>query len=26
MQAALKDGRVTSHDLVLQYLIRIAHV
>jgi amidase len=24
MQAALKDGRVTSHELVLQYLIRIA--
>src|SRR4051794_24014859 len=24
MQAALKDGRVTSHDLVQQYLIRIA--
>ncbi|MBV8545050.1 MAG: amidase [Acidobacteria bacterium] len=24
MQAALKDGRVTSHELVLQYLVRIA--
>ena len=24
MQGALKDGRVTSHELVLQYLIRIA--
>src|SRR6476469_6802623 len=24
MQAALKDGRVTSHELVQQYLIRIA--
>ena len=24
MQAALKDGRITSHDLVLQYLARIA--
>jgi amidase len=24
MQAALRDGRVTSHELVLQYLIRIA--
>ena len=24
MQAALKEGRVTSHDLVLQYLARIA--
>ncbi|HEV7489128.1 MAG TPA: amidase family protein [Thermoanaerobaculia bacterium] len=24
MQAALKDGRVTSHELVLQYLLRIA--
>ena len=24
MQAALKEGRVTSHELVLQYLIRIA--
>jgi amidase len=24
MQAALKDGRVTSRDLVLQYLVRIA--
>ncbi|MGZ8853528.1 MAG: amidase family protein, partial [Thermoanaerobaculia bacterium] len=24
MQAALKSGRVTSHDLVVQYLIRIA--
>jgi amidase len=24
MQAALKSGRVTSHDLVLQYLVRIA--
>jgi amidase len=24
MQAALKDGRVSSHELVLQYLIRIA--
>src|SRR5207248_10025741 len=24
MQAALKDGRVTSHELVQQYLVRIA--
>jgi len=24
MQAALKSGRITSHDLVLQYLVRIA--
>src|SRR5205807_6779224 len=24
MQAALKDGRVTSHELVQQYLLRIA--
>src|SRR6185503_11095724 len=24
MQAALREGRITSHDLVLQYLVRIA--